>query len=240
VLRTAMKMVAAALAAGAVLTACGPVRMGAAAVTTSQRISASTLAGQVANLNQGYQRYKGKIALQFPVSQMPQQVLGWMIKFQVRDALAADRGIRVSPAQVQHALAAITSQAQSSQAKSSQAQSSPGGTASLVQVAVANGLPADLLNALARYEAIQTVLVGRLDGGKLPKSSSALQALGVQFNKAECEAAKKLEIRINPQFGRLDYAQYSIIAAPTTLSVAGQSPSPLASPSASPQLTPAC
>jgi hypothetical protein len=233
-----MKMVAAALAAGAVLTACGPVRMGAAAVTASQRISASTLAGQVANLNQGYQRYKGKIALQFPVSQMPQQVLGWMIKFQVRDALAADRGIRVSPAQVQHALAAITSQAQSSQARSSP--SSPGGTASLVQVAVANGLPPDLLNALARYEAIQTVQVGRLDGGKLPKSSSALQALGVQFNKAECEAAKKLDIRINPQFGRLDYAQYSIIAAPTTLSVAGQSPSPLASPSASPQLTPAC
>src|SRR6266702_4716298 len=129
-----MKMVAAAVAAGAVLTACGPVKMGAAAVMSSQRISASTLAAEVSNLNQGYQRYKGKITLQYPVSQMPQQVLGWLVRFRVRDELAAAQGIRVTPAQTQHALAQITSQAQAS----------PGGSsASLAQLAVANGLPPD-------------------------------------------------------------------------------------------------
>ena len=103
-LRTSMKMAAAALAAGAVLTACGSVKMGAAAVTTSQRISTSKLAAEVSNLNQGYQRYKGKISLQYPVSQMPQQVLGWLVRFRVRDQLAADHGISVTPAQTHQAL----------------------------------------------------------------------------------------------------------------------------------------
>jgi hypothetical protein len=225
-----MKMAAAALAAGAVLTACGPVKMGAAAVMSSQRISASTLAGQVADLNQGYLRYKGKIALQYPVSQMPQQVLGWLVRFRVRDELAAAEGISVSPAQVQRAMAQIRSQAQSS----------PGTTVNLAQLAVANGLPPDQLTALARYQAIETVLVNRLDGGKLPKSTAALQALSAQFGKAECLAAKKLDITINPQYGRLNYAQYSIIPAPSTLSATESSAAPAASPSATPQLKPAC
>ncbi len=229
-LRASMKMVAAALAAGVVLTACGPVKMGAAAVMSSQRISVSTLAAQVTDLNQGYLRYKGKVALQYPVSQMPQQVLGWLVRFRVRDELAAARGIRVSPAQVQRAMAQIRSQAQSS----------PGKSVNLAQLAVANGLPPDELTALARYQAIETALVNQLDGGKLPKSSAGLQALGGQFNKAECQAAKRLDIRINPQYGRLNYAQYSIIPAPSTLSAAGSSPTPAASPTATTQLKPAC
>ena len=230
-LRASMKMTAAALAAGAMLTACGQVKMGAAAVlSSSPRISASTVAAQVTNLNQGYLRYKGKVTLQYPVSRMPQQVLGWLVKFRVRDELAAMQGIRVTPAQVQRAMAQIRAQAQSS----------PGTSVNLVPLAVANGLPPDQLPALARYQAIQTALVNRLDGGKLPKSSTALQALGSQFNKAECQAAKNLDIRINPQYGRLDYAQYSIIPASTTLSAAAGPPAPAASASASPQLKPAC
>ena len=232
-LRTSMKMAAAALAAGAVLTACGPVKMGAAAVMTSQRISTSTLAAEVSNLNQGYLKYKGKISLQYPVSQMPQQVLSWLVRFRVRDQLAAARGIKVTPAQVQAALTAITSQAQSS---------TPGTKVSLTELAVANGLPPNLLTALAQYQAIQSDLVRRMDGGTLPKSAAALQALGTQFPKEECLVAKGLDIKINPQFGRLDYSQYSIIPAPAVLSATGPSPSPSpsASPSASPQLTPAC
>jgi hypothetical protein len=227
-----MKMTAAALAAGAVLTACGQVKMGSAAVLSgSPRISAATLAAQVTNLNQGYLRYKGKVTLQYPVSQMPQQVLGWLVKFRVRDELAAARGIRVTRAQVQRAMAQIRSQAQSS---------SPGRPVNLAQLAVANGLPPDQLTALARYQAIETALVNRLDGGKLPKSNPALQALGNQFNKAECQAAKNLDIRINPQYGRLNYAQYSIIPAPATLSAAAGPPAPAASASASPQPKPAC
>jgi hypothetical protein len=231
VLRTSMKMAAAALAAGALLSACGQVKMGAAAVMTSQRISTSTLAAEVSNLNQGYQRYKGKVALQYPVSQMPQEVLGWLVRFRVRDQLAEEKGIRVTPAQVQSAFALIRSQAQSA---------TPGTPVSLPELAVANGLPPNLLPALANYQAIEDVQVSRLDGGKPPKSAAAQDALGTEFARSECQVAKGLDIKINPQFGRLDYSQYSVIPAPTTLSATGTSPSPAASPSATPQLTPAC
>jgi hypothetical protein len=233
VLRASMKMAAAAVAAGAVLTACGPLKMGAAAVLSSQRISSSTLAAQVSDLNKGYLQYKGKIALQYPVSQMPQQVLGWLVRFRVRDELAAARGIRITPAQVQRAMAQIRAQAQSS----------PTTKVNLPGLAVANGLPPDELTALARYQAIETALVSQLDGGTLPKSNTALQALSVQFSRAECVVSKRMDIKINPQYGRLNYAQYSIIPAPTTLSAAGGSSSaasPAASPSATPQLKPAC
>ena len=228
-LRTSMRMAAAALAAGAVLTACGQLRMGAAAVMTSQRISSATLAAQVANLDQGYLRYKGKISLQYPVSQMPQEALSWLVRFRVRDQLAAARGIRVSPAQTQAALAQITAQARSS----------AGAGVTLAELAVANGLPPDLLTALGQYQAIQTAVVSRLDGGTLPTSSTAQRALSAQFSQAECLAAKDLDITINPQFGRLDYAELSVVAAPSALS-ATAGPAPAATPSASPQLTPAC
>jgi len=224
-----MRMAAAALAAGAVLTACGQLRMGAAAVMTSQRISSATLAAQVANLDQGYLRYKGKISLQYPVSQMPQEALSWLVRFRVRDQLAAARGIRVSPAQTQAALAQITAQARSS----------AGAGVTLAELAVANGLPPDLLTALGQYQAIQTAVVSRLDGGTLPTSSTAQRALSAQFSQAECLAAKDLDITINPQFGRLDYAELSVVAAPSALS-ATAGPAPAATPSASPQLTPAC
>jgi hypothetical protein len=225
VLRTSMRMAAGALAAGAVLTACGPVRMGAAAVMTSQRISSATLAAQVANLNTGYLRYKGKISLQYPVSQMPQEVLSWLVRFRVRDQLAASRGIRVSPGQTQAALAQITAQA--------------GASVPLAELAVANGLPPDLLTALGQYQAIETAVLSRLDGGKLPASTAAQRALSTRFSQAECLAAKDLDITINPQFGRLDYAELSVVAAPSGLSATG-GPTPAATPSASPQLTPAC
>ena len=228
-LRTSMRMAAGALAAGAVLTACGPVRMGAAAVMTSQRISSATLAAQVANLNTGYLRYKGKITLQYPVSQMPQEALSWLVRFRVRDQLAAADGIRVSPGQTQAALAQITAQARSS----------AGAGVPLAELAVANGLPPDLLTALGQYQAIETAVVSRLDGGTLPKSTTAQQALAARFSQAECRAAKSLDITINPQFGRLDYTELSVIAAPSTLSATG-GPTPAATPSASPQLTPDC
>jgi hypothetical protein len=223
-------MVAAALAAGAVLTACGPVKLGAAAVMNNDRISAATLSAQVSNLNKGYQKYKGKVQLQFDVAQMPQEVLSWLIRFRVRDEMAARNGISVTPGQVQTALQQITQQSRST---------STGVPVPLPALAVANGLPPDLLINLARYQAIQTVLINRLDGGKVPGTPSGQQAISQQFSKYECHAAKALDIRVNPQWGRLDYAQFSVIAAPSSLS-AEASPTPSPSPASPPQLTPHC
>ena len=226
--RIPIKLAAAALVAGVAVAACGPVKMGAAAIVGNQRITTTSLAQEVSDLSNGYQAYKSQIQLQYPVSEMPQQVLAWLVRFQVRDRLAQREGITVTPAQEQQALAAITAQIRSS-----------GSSATLSQIAVANGLPPDLLKELGIYQAIETTLLNRLDGGKLPTATASQQALEAQFNGSQCRAAKSLDIQVNPQFGRLDYGTFAIVQAQTTLSREQGSPAP--SPSASaPQLTPPC
>jgi hypothetical protein len=223
--RTPMKLAAVLLAAGIALAACGSVKLGAAAITSSQRISTTTLSDQVANLNAAYQAHKSEIQLQYPVSQMPQQVLSWLVRFQVRDTMAAQQGIRVTPTQSEQALVAIAASVRQS-----------GSNATLPEVAVANGLPPDLLDELGQYQAIETQLLDRLDGGTLPSSTSGQQALENQFNKSQCQAAKSLNIQINPQFGALDYSTFSVVLTPSGLSKASAS----ASPSPKPVLTPPC
>jgi SurA-like N-terminal domain len=230
VLRTPIILTAAGLAAVVALSACGPVQMGAAAVVSDKQISTATLTAEVNNLNAAYTAAKGKIQLQFDKSQMPQEVLSWLLRFRVQEQLATQQGITVTRAESQQALAAVTAQARQ-------------GGSTLAQLAVANGLPPDQLPELGRYQAIETTLVKRLNGGQLPTSStssSALQALSAQYNKAQCQAAKSLSIKVNPQFGRLNYNQIAVIPDANTLSAPQGSPSPEPTGTAAPQLSPAC
>jgi hypothetical protein len=223
-----MKLAAVMLAAGVTVAACGTVKLGAAAITTSQRISTTTLSTQVANLDAFYQAHKSEIQLQYPVAQMPQQVLSWLVRFQVRDRLAVQQGITVTQTESQAALVGISASIRQG-----------GGNETLTEVAVANGLPPDMLPNLGRYQAIETKALDRMDGGTLPTSSAGQAALESEFNKSECRAAKSLQIQINPQFGALDYNTFSVVLAPSGLSKeAVAAPSPAASPK--PVLTPPC
>ena len=214
------------------LAACGPVQMGSAAIVGGHRITTSTLTTEVSNLTDYYNAHRSKVQLAFATSQTPQEVLAWLIRFKVRDELASREGITVSAGEIQRAIDEITSQAAQS-----------GGSTSLTDLAVANGLPPNLIGTdLGRYQAIANLLVTRLTGGVNPTSQSAQQALNNEFNHAQCLAAKSLDIKVNPQFGRLDYSQLVIVASPNTLSAPGpgSSPAPAASPSAAPQLSPPC
>lgn len=210
-LRTWIKLAAAAGVCGLAVTACGTVRMGAAAIVGNQRVSSSNLSDEVANLNAGYQQYRHQVQLQYSASQMPQQVLGWIVRFDVRNRLAQREGIMVTSTEVSQALASIEASIKQS-----------GESAPLPAVAVANGLPPDMLTDLGQYQAIETKLLNRLDGGKLPSATSAQTALEAKFNKSQCLAAKSLNIQINPQFGELNYSDYSVVAAPSTLSSTGR------------------
>ncbi|HEY5987232.1 MAG TPA: SurA N-terminal domain-containing protein [Streptosporangiaceae bacterium] len=226
--RTFVCVTGAVLAAVVALTGCGPVRLGAAAIVGDQRISAADLTDQVDNLETAYRASNGAIQLQFPQSQLPQQVLGWMLRFQIGEQLAARNHITVTRGETQRALARITSQAQQQ----------GGGTSKvkLADLAVANGLPPDLLPELGRYQAIQNAVIRQLDGGTLPTSQSALQQLSQALGRRQCLAAKSLHITINPQYGRMDYSRIAVIPAALTLSAPESGPSP--QPSA--RLTPAC
>jgi hypothetical protein len=161
---------------------------------------------------------------------MPQEVLSGLLRFRVQEHLAAREGITVTDAESQRALAAASAQAKQS-------------GATLTDLAVANGLPPDQIMELGRYQAIENLLVQRLNGGKPPTSatsSTALQALGAKYGKAQCLAAKSLAIKVNPQFGRLNYTQISVIADANTLSALPGPPSPKPTGTSAPKLSPSC
>ena len=203
-LRTPITVTAAA-AALALLTACGPVQMGAAATVGSTGISASTLNSEVKNLDQAIAASHGRIQLQFPAARTPQAVLSWLIRFQVQDRLAARRHITVTRADTQLALRQASAQARQS-------------GVTFAALAAANGLPPDLLNAYGRYRAIGNKLVSQLDQGNLPTSQAGLQALGKEFGTLQCRAAKSLNLQVNPQFGQLSYTQLTVVPAASALS----------------------
>ncbi len=226
-LRTSITLTAAALAGVLMLSACGSVKLGAAAVSDNQRISAATVTSEVNNLNQAYQADKAKIQLQFAKSEMPQEVLSWLLRFQVREQMANRYGITVTQTQVQDALNSISAQAKQS-----------GVTAR--DLAVANGVPPDQLNELGRYVAIQDAVLNRLDGGTLPTANAALTTLSNKFDASQCVAAKSLAIQVNPQYGALDYRSIGVVAAPNKLSALPGKPSPSPTGTAAPQLTPHC
>lgn len=225
--RTALRWTAAAAvaAAGALtLTGCGQTQLGAAALYSNQRISSATLAAEVSNLNAGYQAYKSKVRIQYPPTDMPRQVLSWMLRFATTEQVARRTGITVTPAQAQAELAAEKARA-----------SQQGDT--LAEVAVLNGLPPDMLPELGRWFAIQFKLQDRLDNGVPPKTTAQQQALAVKVNHVQCLAAKSMDIKVNPQYGVYDYGQFAVVPAPNTLAAA---PAAKPSPSATPQLTPKC
>lgn len=212
---------AAAVTAGALaVTGCGT-QLGAAALYGNQRISSAQLANEVDNLNAAYQADKHKVQISYPPSQMPRQVLSWMLRFATADRVAERQGITVTPAQAQ------------AQLNAERARASQSGD-SLQEAAVLNGLPPDMLNRLGRWIAIQLKLQTKLDNGVTPKSAAAQQALVVKINRVQCRAAKSLNIKVNPQFGAYDFrqlavvAQSSTLAAPPSLANASPSPSPAA------------
>jgi hypothetical protein len=219
-----MFVIAAAAAATCALSACGPVRIGAAAISGGERIKVTTLSDQVTSLENAAQAGKGTIQLQFPQSQAPQQVLSWLLRFQIRDELAARNHLVVTTGESQQALSMLARQT---------GRTGP----AFVQLAVANGLAPDMLPELGRYEAIQNEEFTRLNGGTMPRTQARIQALSPEFSRRECVAAKSLNIQVNPQFGQLDYGTFSVIPANSPLS-APTLPAP--SPTAKPQLSPPC
>jgi len=220
--RTSIFVIAAAAAATCALSACGPVRMGAAAISGGDRITTTALSDQVTNLQQAATR--GHTQLQFPKTEAPQQVLTWLLRFQIRDELAVRNHVVVTTGESQRALSALARQTGRS-------------GAAFVQLAVANGLAPDMLPDLGRYEAIQTDMFTRLNGGTVPRTQARVQALSPEFSRRECVAAKSLNIQVNPQFGQLDYGTFSVIPANSPLS---EPTLPAPSPTPKPQLTPRC
>ena len=229
-LRRLIKASAIVIATGLVVAGCSTAKIGAAAITTSERITIATLNNQVTNLNETAKRYPAIVTLS--ATQATQQTLTWLIRYQINDELARQNGITITTAQAEAALAEIYASAKAS----AEAQGLTNVSHDLVLAA--NGIPPDTSAELGRYQAIENQYVKNVSGGTIPTSTAGQAAAGAKLGQAQCQAAKALDILVNPQFGRMDYSQapYQVVSAPST--VAGSpGPAPTASPSGT---APAC
>ncbi len=224
-----VKVAAVVLGGGLLVAGCSPVKFGAAAITGDQRITISNLTTEVANLSQAVKMYPDTI--QMSPAQQTQETLSWLVRFQIGDELARQQGITVSTAQAQAALAEIYT----AEKANAEAQGLTNVTPELILAA--NGIPPNLSAELGRYQAIQNQYVKGVNGGALPTTTAQQTLTTAKLQHAQCLAAKSLNIKINPQFGQLDYSQYEVVAAPNPVAA---SPGPAkATPSPSGQ-APAC
>jgi hypothetical protein len=228
VLRRGIKVSAVVLGAGLVLAGCSPVKLGAAATVGSHRITIATLDTEVTDLSQAVKQYPASISL--TQAQQTNLTLAWLVKFQVAEQLARQQGITVSSGQAQSALAQILA--------ASQAQAAQQGISNvtLTLILASAGIPPNLSAEVGRYQAIELRYLAQVNGGKLPSTTATENATTAKLNKASCVAAKSLNIRVNPQFGRLDYSGFTIVAAPATVTRAA-GPAKAVSTAG---LTPAC
>lgn len=217
---------AVSLGACAVLAACGTVKMGAAAIVGNQRISVSSLDTQVSNLQTAAKPYGSQV--QLPASQMPAQVLSWLIRFEIEDQVAASNGISVSQSQIDAGSADIMSQAQQAAAQN--------GLKSSQVVLLTAGISPQMQPQIGRYQAQQIALAEKVNGGRLPTTQAESNTVNAALTKAQCTAAKSLNIQVSQQFGRMDYSQYAVVPAADTLSRPAGTPSPASTTG----LVPAC
>lgn len=215
----------AAVAGALVVTGCAQQQFGAAALYGGQRVSSGNLASEVANLNAGFLKYQHKTQISYKQADESRQVLSWLLRFATANQIAASRHIHVTRFDVAKALSMESSVVKQS-----------GDT--LTEAMVLSGLPPDMQYKLGRWVVIQEKLDNQLDNGVPPKSQAASAALTAKANHLQCLAAKTLGIKVNPQYGVYDYAQYAVVVTPSTL--ATTSPSPGTTPTPAPQLSPHC
>ena len=228
VLRRLIKSSVVVLGAGLVLAGCSPVKMGAAATVGSQRITIASLDTEVTDLSQAVKQYPASISL--TQAQQTKLTLAWLVKFQVAEQLARQQNITVSSAQAQSALAQILAASQAEAAQQGES------NVTLTLILASAGIPPNLSAEVGRYQAIELRYLTQVNGGKLPSTTATENATTAKLNKASCVAAKSLNISVNPQFGRLDYSGFTIVAAPATVTRA-EGPAKAASTAG---LTPAC
>jgi hypothetical protein len=205
-----------------------PVKLGSAAIVGNDRITIAALGTEVTNLNQAAKQYPRIVTL--TPAQATQATLTWLIRYQINEEVARQAGITVTPAQAEAALQAAYASAKAS------AEQQGLTNVTLNLILAASGIPPDTSNQLGLYEAIANEYLKLANGGTTPTSSSAQTAAGNKLAQAECQAAKALNIQVNPQFGQLDYSQYQVVSAPNPVAAP---PGPTAS--ASPIATaPAC
>lgn len=212
------------LGAGVMLSACAPVQMGAAAIVGNQRISQSTLSAKVDGLQSALAQYPAQ-EVQMTPSRAPKAVLGLLIQFRIWDRVAKDAGISVTPAQVTKGVQAAEGQFEQQAAQQLQQMQQQGGSVSRAELqqlahimALNYGVSPQLMNDYGRTAAQQIAVETKLNGGKPVTSQAEYNRVVPKLTAAINTAVKELNIKVNPQYGKLDPSQGTIADSPDVLS----------------------
>jgi hypothetical protein len=219
----------AALGACLLLSACGSVQMGSAAIVGNQRITQATLDSQISNFEAAAANYPGQV--QVTSADAPAAVLSWLIRFSIEDRMASDAGITVSETEIQAGVESVSQQI-------AEEEQEEGQSASLTPGLLNAGIPPQMLSDLGRYEAQLDSFAAKANGGKLPSTTAQNNAVTTAVTKAQCTAAKSLNIRVNPQYGVFNYTESAVESGSTANTLSAPAGKP-AKPSTS-GLTPAC
>jgi hypothetical protein len=214
VLRKVASVAAVTVAAGLAVAGCAPIKMGAAAIVGDNSVSIAQLDTEAGKLAVGVKKYpssQGSLTQQ----QVTQATLTWLIRFQIAEQVASQNHITVTTAQTTTALNQLVTSEAEQAAQSGQ----PASSISLASIMVGAGIPPNLTTELGRYLVIGNTYETNANGGTAPSTQAEETAAGNKYNHANCVAAKSLNIKVNPQFGRMSYTQLNVIDSANTVSL---------------------
>jgi hypothetical protein len=201
VFRTSLKLAVGALAAAAVLTACGgPLKMGAAATIGDRRITIAQLDSTVARWQEEFARNPRAGMLQQQAQQQNQRIpfdpdspkrsaLYQLIDFRIWTEVARRQGIAVTQGQIDGFLASL------------------GGRANVAPSVLANAVPLSHTDDLVRSALTQQVLLQRFGVRPDPQGQidpNTQQRALQQLEAAYIGATRQMKIVINPRYGTFD------------------------------------
>lgn len=199
-----------AVLAGAALTACGPVKTGAAALVGSDRITIAKLNATVTEWSKELPKYPAaqQIAQQaqaqgqqvpFDPSSPQRSALYQLVDMRVWDEVARKDGVNVTGGQVDALIA------------------QNGGMPSLDANVLAQGLPTSYDRAYARSVLLRHALMQRY-GVSTATDQQAQQRAVQQVIGSYVQAGHRLKLQINPRYGSFDFQRMALGPVCPTLS----------------------
>jgi hypothetical protein len=199
-----------AVLAGAALTACGPLKPGAAALVGNDRITVAKLDATVKAWSKELPKYPAaqQIAQQaqaqgqqtpFDPSSPQRSALYQLVDMKVWDEVARNAGVSVSGGQVDALIARN------------------GGMATLDANVVAEGLPTRYSRDYARSVLLRQAVLQRYGVTTATDQQSQQQALQ-QVAGSYQRAGRRLKLEVNPRYGSFDFRRMSLGPVCPTLS----------------------
>jgi hypothetical protein len=196
-----VKIAVAAVAAGTALTACGPAKIGAAAIVGHDRITVAKVdsavtewakelpkhpqAQQIVQQAQSQGQGQGQ-QIPFDPSSPQRSALHQLLDFRAWDEVAREHRMSPTPGQVDQFVA------------------QNGGQPAVDANILAQGLPTKYGEEFARTILIQRTLITSYSGGVQPTDPQRQQQVINQLLAAYTQAKHALHITVNPRYGTLD------------------------------------